>query len=142
VISSAISQASAVMLAAAGAVLLFASDAVLPALVPGFPASAAWVGQLLAAAWLGVAALNWLQRRTLLGGIYGRPVVFANLVLYFVGSLSLLRALAGSAAPPVLWVVCVPAAIMAIMYGTLLFRGPFDAAPAGTARPDAHQRTR
>ena len=62
-------------------------------MVPAFPPAAAWLGQLLGAAWLGVAALNWLQRTALLGGIYGRPVVFANTVMYVVSALSLLRVL-------------------------------------------------
>ena len=88
--------------------------------------SAAWLGQLLAAAWLGVAALNWLQRATVLGGIYGRPVVLANVAVYFVSALSLLRALLGGAAPAALWLALMPAAALAVVYGALLLRGPFD----------------
>ena len=80
-ISSILSHISALVLFAAGLVLLFASDTVLPAILPGFPATGAWLGQLLAAAWLGVAASTWLQRRAVLGGIYGRPTVLANLAL-------------------------------------------------------------
>src|SRR5919107_5264542 len=102
-ISSLVSRVSAALLALAGLALLFASDVLLPAAVPGFPVAAAWVGQLLGAAWLGVAALNWLQRAAVLGGVYGRPVVLANLALYFVSALSLLRAVADGAAPRALW---------------------------------------
>ena len=76
--------------------------------------------------WLGVAALNWLQRAALLGGIYGRPVVLANLTLYFVSALSLLRVLMAGAAPRVLWVVLLLAAVLAAAYGALLVRGPFN----------------
>ena len=125
-ISSLLSRLSAAVLAVGGVALLFAADAVLPALAPGFPPAAAWLGQLLGAAWLGVAAMNWLQRDTVLGGIYGRPVVFANVALYFVSALSLLRALVGGAARPALWVACVPAAVLAAAYAALLLRGPFD----------------
>ena len=125
VISSVISRASAALLFLGGAALLFASDVALPALVPGFPPGAAWLGQLLGAAWLGVAALDWLQRDAVLGGIYGRPVVFANLALYFVSALSLLRAVAGGDAPLALWAALVPAAVLAVAYGVLLKRGPF-----------------
>lgn len=125
VISSLVSRASAAVLLAGGVALLFASDALLPALVPGFPPGAAWLGQLLGAAWLGVAALNWLQRSAVLGGIYGRPVVFANLALYVVSALSLLRAIAGGGAPPALWAAAGPAAALAAVYGALLLRGPF-----------------
>src|SRR4051812_12424399 len=112
--------------------MLFAPDALLPALIPGFPPAGAWLGQLLAAAWLGIAALNWLQRSVILGGIYGRPVVLVNLVLYFVSGLSLLRVLAASAAPAPLWAVAVPIALLALVYAALLLRGPFDS----LERPD------
>ena len=125
-ISSVLTRISAALLLCAGAALLFAADAVLPALSPGLPASAAWLGQLLGAAWLGVAALNWLQRDALLGGIYGRPVVFTNLVLYFVGALSLLGALRDPATSRALWWIAVPATLLAAVYGALLLRGPFD----------------
>lgn len=132
-ISSLLSRISALVLLAGGLALLFAPDVLLPAMVPGFPPAAAWLGQLLAAAWLGVAALNWLQRTAVLGGIYGRPVVLANLALYFISALSLLRALLGRATPPQLWLALVPAAMLAAVYGALLLRGPFDSVrhPAG-----------
>jgi hypothetical protein len=131
VISSAVSRVSAAVLFLGGLALLFGADSLLPALAPGVPPTAAWIGQLLGAAWLGVAALNWLQRATLLGGIYGRPVVFANLILYFVSALSALRALPRGGPGP--WLVAGPATILAIVYGALLLRGPFDSLP-GAAR--------
>ena len=114
------------MLGVAGVALLFASDELLPVLVAGFPPAGSWLGQLLGAAWLGVAVLNWLQRRTVLGGIYGRPIVLTNLTLYFVSALSLLRSqLAGhgTVIPWLLFALCVT---MALTYGILLLRGPLD----------------
>ena len=125
-ISSRLSRVSAFVLLLGGLVLLFASDAVLPALIPGFPPDAAWLGQLLAAAGLGIAALNWLQRSALLGGIYGRATVSANVVVYAVSALSLLRALLGREAPLALWVVFVPLAALAATYTALMMCGPFD----------------
>lgn len=124
-ISSVLSHVSALVLFVAGLVLLFASDAVLPTVLPGFPAAGAWLGQLLAAAWLGVAALTWLQRRAVLGGIYGRPTVLANLALYFISALSLLRVLLNHGAPPVLWPAVAVTGVLAMAYGALLLRGPF-----------------
>lgn len=125
-ISSTVSRISAILLLLGGLALLFASDVLLPPLVAGFPPDAAWLGQLLGAAWLGVAALNWLQRSALLGGIYGRPIVVANVALYFISALSLLRALIGHTAPLALWGALAPAAAMAVVYGALMLRGPFD----------------
>lgn len=126
--TSSLSHVSALLLGAAGVVLLFAPDVVLPAIVPGFPATAAWLGQLLAAAWLGVATLNWLQRRAVLGGIYGRPVVLANLALYFISALSVVSALRSHAAPPILWLVVAVTGALAVGYAVLLLRGPFGVA--------------
>jgi hypothetical protein len=126
VISSILSRISAFVLLLGGLVLLFAADAVLPALVPGFPPAAAWLGQLLAAAWLGVASLNWLQRSALLGGIYGRATVTANVVVYLISALSLVRALIGQSAPAALWCVAVPLVALAATYTALMMRGPFD----------------
>lgn len=124
-VSSVVSLVSALILFVAGLVLLFAPDVVLPAIVSGFPVSGAWLGQLLAAAWFGLAALNWLQRRVVLGGIYGRPTVLANVALYFISALSLLRVLLGHDAPPSLWLAFVVAVAFAVAYAALLLRGPF-----------------
>jgi hypothetical protein len=126
-ISSLISYVSSVVLAVAGVALLFASDVILPSVVSGFPVDAAWLGQLLAAAWLGVAFLNWAHRATVLGGIYGRPVVLANFALYVISALSLVRVLHGNAASAWLWPAFAVAAVLALAYGALLLRGPFAA---------------
>jgi hypothetical protein len=125
-ISSLLSRVSAGVLLLGGIALLFASDVLLPALIPGFPPSAAWLGQLLGAAWLGVAALNWLQRAAVLGGIYSRPVVLANLALYVVSALSLLRVLLEGGGPLAMWAAAGVAGVLAAVYGALLLRGPFD----------------
>jgi hypothetical protein len=123
--STIVSRASAAVLLVAGVALLFAADVILPRLVPGFPPGAAWLGQLLGGAWIGVAALNWLGRSAVLGGIYGRPVVVANLTLHFVSALVLLRAATRAAAPGALLLAALPAASLALAYGWLLRRHPF-----------------
>ena len=125
-ISTVITRASAGFLSLAGLVLLFASDVILPRLIAGFPPASAWLGQLLAAAWLGVACLNWVSQPALLGGIYGRPVVLTNSALYFIATTSLLKIVVRPDAPAVLWVVTVPMALFAAIYLWLRFRGPFE----------------
>ena len=125
-ISTLVSRVSAALLLVAGMLLLFAPDVVLPWLASGFPESAAWVAQLLAAALLALAAMNWLSRSQLLGGIYGRPVVFANAAFYFVAAMVTLRAGANGDAPRALWIVLLLVAPVAVVYGWMLFRGPFE----------------
>ncbi len=107
---------NAFVLFLAGVAMLFAPDVVLLQLVDGFPPAAFWLGQLLGAAWLGMAALSWLSRGAVLGGIHGRPVVMANFALHFISAMTLLRT--GH------MVLAIPAILLAAVYGLLLFRGP------------------
>ena len=124
-ISGFISRTSALWLGVAGFALLFAPDAVLPRLVAGYPSSGLWLGQLLGAAWLGLAALNWINRRLILGGVYGRPIVLANAIHYFISAMVLLRAVTREPQVSV-ELMAIPAITFAVAYGALLFRGPFD----------------
>ncbi len=123
-ISTQLSRASAAFLFIAGLALLSASDVILPSVIPAFPADASWVGQLLGASWLAVGSLNWLSRSVLLGGIYGRPIVLANLALYFIGAMVLLRIFYTEAMPLGIWFAVVPFVVFALIYGWLLLRGP------------------
>jgi hypothetical protein len=102
-------------------------DVVVPLFVADYPEAALWLGQLLGAAWLGLAALNWLTRTALLGGIYSRPVVFANATLYFVGAMVVIRAASRTPGATGLYVLGAVIAIPAVVYGWLLFRGPAEA---------------
>lgn len=124
--SRTISTTSALVLLISGVTFLFAPDVILPRIAPGFPTSALWIGQLLGAGWLGLAALNWVGRLNMLGGIYGRPTVFANTALYFVSALVLLRAASRAPSSTALWLLAAPAVVLAIAYGWLLYRGPIE----------------
>jgi hypothetical protein len=72
---------------------------------------------------LSVALYNWNARHTVLGGIFGRPSVNLNLVLYVASALGLLKVANASLA---LRAVTVPFVLLAVIYGVLLIRGPFD----------------
>lgn len=61
-----------------------------------------------------------------MGGIYGRPVVFTNFVLYGIGALALLKTLQGPGGTHALWFFAAPTMVFAVVYGSLLFRGLFD----------------
>jgi hypothetical protein len=134
-ISTRLSSASAVLLIAGGVVLLFIPDVILPRLMPEIPTSAAWLGQCIGAGWLAVGALNWLSRGSVLGGIYGRPVVVANAALYFITAMVLIRLAADRADAAAFWVAALPAVLLAGVYGWLLLRGPIESDLRGGARP-------
>ena len=131
-IASTISRVSAALLAFCGLALLFAADEILPRHLPGYPPAEFWFGQLLAAACLSLAVLNWMSRRTLLGGIYGRPVVAANATGYLIAAITLLKPTLAGDFRPAGWLLTIPVTALAIAYGWLMLRGPFarDAAVA------------
>ena len=96
--SAAITTVSALVLAAGGMALLFGAEEILARAMPGTTAGSTVLGQLVAAGWLAIAGLNWNQRQTIIGGIYGRPLVLANFALYMVSAFSLAHpAMAGGA---------------------------------------------
>lgn len=105
---------------------MFAADTVLPYFTANFPREGAWLGQLLGAAWLAMAALNWFSRNALLGGIYGRGIVTANAVLYYVTAMTLLNVVTHQPGLAGVWLLFVPFTLMALLYGWLLLRGPFE----------------
>lgn len=125
-ISTRLTSASAGFLLIGGLALLFASDVLLPCLHPELPASSAWLGQLVAAAWLAIANLNWWSRSVLLGGIYGRPLVLTNSVLYFITAMVVIRSVTRPDAHLALWLMLIPTALFAVAYAWLLFRGPLE----------------
>lgn len=132
--SSFITLSSALVLGAGGLALLFGSDELLPRLLPGASAAATVLGQLISAGWLALAWLNWNQRRMLVGGIYGRPTVLANLMLYLVSAFSLGHPVADGGASPVLLALTVVFGALALVYGALLIRGPFGTDTAAQAQ--------
>jgi hypothetical protein len=125
-IAGMISRASAAFLAFAGLSLLFAADEILSRHLPGYPPADYWFGQLLAAACLALATLNWLSRHTLLGGIYGRPVVAANATGYFIAAITLLKPMLAGVFRPAGWLLVIPVTALAAAYAWLMFRGPFE----------------
>lgn len=125
-ISTRLSSASAVLLFAGGVVLLFIPDVILPGIMPDLPRTAAWLGQCIGAGWLAVGALNWLSRGSVLGGIYGRPVVVANAALYFITAMVLIRVAADRSDAAAFWLMATPAALFAGVYAWLLLRGPIE----------------
>lgn len=80
--------------------------------------------QVLAAALLGFAMLDWMNRFTRIGGIYGRPVVLANFAHAAVAALSLGRAALDGPAAPALWASLAVYAALAVAFGSKLFLAP------------------
>lgn len=97
---------AALFLGATGLAFLFAPEEagrflgllVVPAGVPTGPGL-----ELFGGALVGLALLDWAGRGAIYGGIYGRPIALANLLVGFASGLTLLRAGAGLRAALLGW---------------------------------------
>ena len=47
--------------------------------------------QLLSALYLGFGMQNWMARKTIIGGIYNRPIAIGNLMHFAVGAIALIK---------------------------------------------------
>ena len=112
---------SAVLLGSSGLVLLFAAGEVMQPAAAG--SAAAVAGQLLGGAWLALAVATWTTRGAPQGGIYGRPIVLANMWVYTITALVCLK---GFQVGTTVSMTAIVAAALAASYGYVLFRGPWE----------------
>lgn len=121
--------ASALFDGALGVLLLFAPDEVGGML--GTPAGSAVLVQVLAAALLGFAVLNWIGRHHKLGGIYGRGIVASNQMHFTVGALVLVRHGFAASVSVAHWILAALYVVQALFFSQLMFgwRMPFGGRP-------------
>mgnify|MGYP000005535850 CR=1 FL=1 len=79
--------------------------------------------QVLGAFMIGFAALNWLSKGMLLGGIYGRPTVLSNLVQFLMSAL-IFGKLATKYDAPSLWLLTLVFGLLAMAFSAMLFKTP------------------
>lgn len=109
--------ASGIVYGAAGMALIFAPQEALAALhATGAPIDIL-VLQLLGSALFGFAMLNWMNRFATIGGIYGRPLVVANLGHTMTAALLALQALRRGASGPLLWTIIIVYGVLALAFG-------------------------
>lgn len=91
----------------------------------GFDASkeVSFMFQMMGGLYLGFAMLNWMNRDAPVGGIYGRPLLTANLIHFLVVSLMLIKHVLDSAGNGLI-LLCVLYTAFAAGFGLLQFRDP------------------
>lgn len=82
--------------------------------------------QLYAAVVAGSGAMNWMSKDSLIGGIYGRPLVIGNLLHFVMGALALLKNLSAGM-PPGFVAATAIYALFAVGFGAILFTSPVKA---------------
>ena len=116
--------ASAALYAAAAIPLLFAPAELLR--LGGAAETPLAIGllQVLGSALFGFAMLNWMQRFSRIDGIFGRPLVVANLAHAGSAALLLAKAAVGAAPSPLLLAALVAYAVLGVAFGFRMFAAP------------------
>lgn len=123
-------MASALFLAIIGIIATFAPELILRFLDNAPSDAVLLIVQILGALYLGFAALNWMARENLIGGIYSKPLVVANLMHFMVGGLAIIKVVAVTPALQPLWPLALIYAVFAIAFGLVMNRHPVASKPA------------
>jgi hypothetical protein len=120
-----IMTSAAILLAAIGISLTFAPDNVMALLGINNSAAIRIVFQLLGAAYYAFAILNWMAKGAIIGGIYNRPIVIANLTHFLIGGLALTKeVISNHQLPVILSILAGLYMIMAVIFGLIMSRHP------------------
>jgi Fe2+ transport system protein B len=112
--------ASSILLLAAGVTLTFApQEAASLFSTPTFSVLPL-IMQMLGALYFGFGMVNWLAKESLLGGIYGRPIVVGNLAHFTIGALALMKG--ASTAPE--YGAAIVYALFAAAFGVTMYTQP------------------
>jgi hypothetical protein len=127
--------ASALIYFAAAVPLLFAPDEMLA--LAGAPPSALGAGllQVVGCAVFGFSMLNWMSRYTRIGGIYGRPLVIANLTHLSSAALLLGKAASRAGFPGAVLAPLGIYAVLAVLFWLALFLSPVPTPPPPPSAP-------
>ena len=116
---------SAVSLLTAGIILTFLPDEILKYAYLENTRPLQLLLQIIGALYFGFGMLNWMNKSSLIGGIYNRPVAVANFTHFFIAGLALIKGImANPDLPKTIWIVSCVYLIFAISFGIVLFRHP------------------
>jgi hypothetical protein len=115
---------SAIILAASGLALTFFPEELAESINLPEGASVKLLIQTIGAMYFGFAMLNWMSRRSLIGGIYNRPIAIANMTHFMMVGITLTKLMLSKALPQSFWLVTLIYAVYALIFGWLLFTTP------------------
>jgi hypothetical protein len=117
--------ASAIVLFAMGIILIFIPEEILACFNLAITISLRLFTQILGALYFGFGMLNWMSKASIIGGIYNKPVVTANLAHFMIASLTLIKGIiSGPGLPVPILVITSIYAVFAISFVILFFRHP------------------
>lgn len=116
-------SATALLFGLPGLFLLFAPDVAMASLDGPGGAAAVLMGQLAGGMALALAANNWLARGAAIGGIYGRPLLVADLAASLTCGFALVK-VGGPGDTVVPMILGIAFLVLAVAFGRLMFTGP------------------
>jgi len=126
-----IMTASAVCLAVAGVSLSFFPNELANYIGLGSTKTSQLVMQALGALYFGFAMLNWMAKGSIIGGIYNKPLVVANMSHFLIGALAIIKGLMSISNPSYQLVILTGVyAIFAVLFAIIFIRHPGNEANA------------
>ena len=81
--------------------------------------------QIIGSFYFSFAMLNWISKVSIIGGIYNRPIVIANLTHFTIAGLALIKGiLSYFSLSYIIWIIAIIYSIFAILFGILVFNHP------------------
>jgi hypothetical protein len=117
-------SASAIILGAVGLFLSFLPEEIIAYVGADSDKLLPVILQLLGAAYVGFAMLNWMAKGNLLGGIYSRPIAIGNLTHFLVAGLALLKVAYAQPDQVILLVLGLVFGLFAVLFGLVTFTHP------------------
>lgn len=116
---------SVIILGNIGLVLTFMPEEILKLLYLVLTKELQLIFQILGAFYCSFAILNWMTKSNLIGGIYGKPVVTANLAHFLIVSIALIKEIiANPNSPTLIWAITFIYTFFAICFGIIVNRHP------------------
>ena len=117
-------QSSALLLVFLGVLLSFLPAEIASVMGLSHDLATQMALQLLGAVYFGFGMLNYMNKRAVVGGIYGRPLVVGNFSHFLIAALALLKAQDLLSTYPWLWALAIAFGLLAVAFGRLLFVQP------------------
>lgn len=80
--------------------------------------------QVLGALYLGFAVLNWMTKNSIIGGIYGRPLIVSNFLHFGVSAIALLKVAFKSEHVSLVWTWTIFYTVLAVAFAYMWFANP------------------
>ena len=81
--------------------------------------------QLVGALYFGFGMLNWTARRSIVGGIYNKPISIANFAHFLIGALALVKtAFSNQEIHYFIWFLCLIYIFFGICFALMMFKHP------------------